>query len=139
MPKIHDGFFVYKEYILNPLKYMSTTQFEKYAAALLLYGICETRIEIDPFSAALLEQVIADIESCNRKYQRAKYNGKKGGRKHVVSTEMIVHAVTECHITTQADLADHFGCSVRTIQRRISKKEIDRILHLQACRKYGTQ
>ena len=120
------GFFCYKEYIEKPREVLTPEQYKEYAVGLLelgIYGECETT---DMKIFALLEEYGAMMIATDRRYRHSVFCGKLGGRRQIFTDAELMNAVVNKGICTQQGLAKYFGCSLRTIQRRVTSKEIRR-------------
>ena len=120
------GFFCYKEYIEKPREVITPEQYKEYAVGLLelgIYGECETT---DMKIFAFLEEKGAMMKATDRRYRHSVFCGKLGGRRQIFTDAELMNAVVNKGICTQQGLAKYFGCSLRTIQRRITSKEIRR-------------
>ena len=124
----YNGFFCYKEYIEQPRKVLTREQFKEYAAGLLELGVYG-RYDgdtTDLIVLAFLEEKTAMMKATNRRYRHSVLCGELGGRKQVFTDAELTDAIVNKGICTQQGLADYFKCSLRTIQRRKSSKEIQR-------------
>ena len=72
----------------------------------------------DPDIQLLLTDVLPAMGATNLRYRRSISNGRKGGRKRTFSNEELIQAIKEQGLKSQKELAEYFGCSVRTIARR---------------------
>lgn len=120
------GFFCYKEYIEKPREALTPEQYKEYAVGLLELGIYGQYAYTDIIVAALLEEKAAMMKATDRRYRHSVFCGKLGGRRQIFTDAELMNAVVNKGICTQQGLANYFGCSLRTIQRRITSKEIRR-------------
>lgn len=123
---VYIGFFCYKEYIEKPREVLTPEQYKEYAVGLLELGIYGQYEPTDIIVAAFLEEKAAMMKATDRRYRHSVFCGKLGGRKQIFTDAELMNAVVTKGICTQQGLANYFGCSLRTIQRRITSKEIRR-------------
>jgi hypothetical protein len=110
---------------------LSDEQYKDYAVALLELGINKESNVKDPIVRALLTDKIVSMKVTDRRYERCKYNGSLGGRKKCFTKEQLREAVLEHGITTTKELAELFGCSLRTVNRSITNSEIKKMYEVK--------
>ena len=121
---IHKGFFFRWEFAEIGKDSLSPEQYQKYLETLVeiaCYGSCEVE---DPCIRLCLNQVVPSIRAANGRYVRCVKQGSKGGRKRSFSDAELIKAMTELNFCTQKELAEHFGCTVRTIARRVKPSNV---------------
>lgn len=117
-------FLLRASYVEGAKEVLSTEQYREYLDCLVqlgLYGECTAP---SPLVCAFLRDKAISIHRTNKKYERAKENGKKGGRRNLVTREAIEAEIKEHGAARIKDLANFFGTSERTISRYITKKEV---------------
>ncbi len=122
----HRGFFCYKEYIEKPREVLTQEQYKEYAVGLLELGIYGEYEATDMIVNAFLQEKAAMMNATDRRYKHSVFCGRLGGRKQIFTNAELMDAVVKKGICTQQGLANYFGCSLRTIQRRVTSKEIRR-------------
>lgn len=117
-------FLLRSSYVEGVREVLSTEQYREYLDCLVQLGLQEECTATDPLVRAFLRDKAIFINRTNKNYERAKENGKKGGRGHLV-TRKEIEAVIEAYGAVRIkDLASFFGVSERTISRYISQKEV---------------
>lgn len=118
------GFFFRPEFAALGKEVLSEEQYKSYLVALVEIG-CNLPCDVeDPYINLCLHQVVPSINATNRRYKLAQKNGAKGGRKRSFSDADLIMAITELGLTTQKDLAEHLGCHIRTIARRVKPSKV---------------
>ena len=116
--KVSAGFFCYDDYLKAGKELLSPEQYREYLYVITELG-CGRECQVDdPDIQLLLTDVLPAMGATNLRYRRSISNGRKGGRKRTFSNEELIRAIKEQGIKSQKELAEYFGCSVRTIARR---------------------
>lgn len=122
------GFFFRPEFAEIGKEVLSEEQYKEYLVALVELGCCWKLnlkdYEKDPYICLCLHQVIPSMNATDRRYVLAKRNGKRGGRKRSFTDKELIEAIALHGLTKQKELAEYFGCHVRTIARRVKPSKV---------------
>ena len=118
----YPGFFCYEEYGKMGREWLTESEYKDFLYALTEYGWRRPYDISNPKIALLIRQIAVSMNATDRRYKRSIYNGKLGGRERLFTDEKLFDAIERLGTDRQKDLAEYFGCSVRTISRRINSK-----------------
>jgi len=110
---------------------LSEEQYKNYLVALIDLGCYFKCDEKDPYIWVCLRQVIPSMNAADRRYKLAQKNGRRGGRKRSFTDAELIKAITDLGLSTQKELAEHFGCHVRTIARRIKPSKVKEVYDMR--------
>lgn len=120
--KPRESFVVYKTAVdaMNALNDTPELQ-GRFAKSILQFGVYHDYDDRgDPVIDALMSQQQFNIDMAAQRYEIAKENGSKGGRKQKGSPEEVyTYYKVEGH--TLEETVEHFGCAKRTIQDKCKK------------------
>ncbi len=123
-----DAFPFYKRYVSDSIKNALTeNQFWNYLEAVIYCGTNgEYHIE-DPIVEAVFSQIKASIIASQKRYQRYIWYGEKGGCPEKYSRHDMVEVIRKYGCYNCEDVAHYLGCSLKTVKRKISDREIEEL------------
>lgn len=122
--KVSKGFFCYEDYLRMAKECLPPEKYTEFLYALTETGCCHKYEGTDPDITLLLSQIIPNMNATDLRYKRSISNGRKGGRKKLFSDDALIEAITVYDLKTQKELAEHFGCDIRTIARRVKTDKV---------------
>ena len=120
------GFVNYTEFLQGIRNVLTEEQYKLYAVGLVELTTFGSTDIVDPIVKAILYDRLVAIEKSNKHYEDCVWYGHLGGRKKCFTEDELYKAV-KSGIYTLKGLADYFGCSVRTVNRYITSKELLRL------------
>jgi hypothetical protein len=118
------GYVNYTEYLEGLKGVLTEEQYKDYCVGLVEYTTFGIATPKDPIVHAILLDRATAIEKTDNHYKDCIWYGHLGGRKRCFTEEQMYNAIKEKGIYTLKGLADYFKCSVRTINRYISSREL---------------
>ena len=110
------GFAFYENYYAT-MKFLPQEQKEKFALAIIEYGI-EGKLPEDGMMAALLQGIIPSIDNSVEKFNNGLEHGFKGVRPNKIADDDIKTYLLENPKATARMVADKFGLSESAVQKR---------------------
>lgn len=124
------GFVNYTEFLHGLKDVLTEEQYKLYAVGLVELTTFGSTDISDPIVKAILNDRVISIEKSKKHYEDCVWYGHKGGRKRCFTEDELYRAVSG-GIYTLKGLADYFSCSVRTVNRYITSKELLRLKKIQ--------
>ena len=94
------------------------------AKQIIYYGVTGQMTTDDPIITGMVNSMCAALISKSKnRYKACKANGHQGGAPKKFSTDQIM-TLHDKSLSDQ-EIADKLGCSIRTVQRALAKKEND--------------
>lgn len=128
------AFFFYTSYVEQGRTGLTESQYHMYLDAIVHYGTAGTYVISDPAVEAIFTQVKYSIDSSKKRYEKAKKDGKKGGRPEAMQiAEIEFYTVygppsnrpnTYNRMAFAKEMAKTYNCSERTILRKISSERL---------------
>lgn len=127
---VYNSFWCYKSYVYTAYDLLGQDQRRSLLYAIMRYGTEGIRglYEInDPEVALPFIQIKASIKASQNRLLKAKIDGSKGGRPEKYPRELFVE-LAKRGFGSPEEIASYLGCSVRTVERKISRDKIGTIM-----------
>lgn len=117
MEERNKGFFCFASFYDSMVDIMKTDKelALKYIKAVMEYGLYGKYDDSDTMVKALMNPVVITLDNSQKRQERNKENGSKGGAKRKFDHDEIRRLVREG--LDDLEVANIIGCSVKTVQR----------------------
>lgn len=119
-----EGFVFYRSFLetAEQLNEIDMKISHEYLMALLNYGIYGIIPEdLNPIVGAMLNPLFRSIDAANERYERAKENGKKGGRPRKVDWSEMYRLMREGK--TDKEIAETLNCTADYVRKKRKEKD----------------
>lgn len=130
---VYNSFWCYKSYVYTAYDLLGQDQRCSLLYAIMRYGTEGIRglYEInDPEVALPFIQIKASIKASQNRYRNAQIDGSKGGRPEKYPRELFVE-LAKRGFGSPEEISAYLGCSVRTVERKISRDKIWTIMNAE--------
>lgn len=121
------GYVNYTEYLEGLKEVLTEEQYKQYAVALIEFTTYGTLAADDPLVYSILLDRVTAIAQTDKHYRECVWYGHLGGRKKCFTVKQMYDVINTKHIYSLKGLAEYFSCSVRTVNRYITSKELKKL------------